>query len=69
MAVNCSLSLPAADTVAKWGKLSLAEVLAPAIEMAEEGFPISPVTSFFWGRRAAQLASQAHGAVGCHHFT
>ena len=26
--------------LAEWGKLSLAEVLAPAIEMAEEGYPI-----------------------------
>ena len=39
------------DTVDRFGsgKLSLEEVLAPAIEMAEEGFPVSELASTFVG--------------------
>ena len=33
---------------AKYGKLPLAEVLAPAIRYAEEGFPVSPVIAGNW---------------------
>ena len=37
-----------AELVSRFGKLSLAEVLAPAIEYAEEGFPVSPIISRQW---------------------
>ncbi|KAJ3097603.1 hypothetical protein HDU97_004731 [Phlyctochytrium planicorne] len=37
------------------GKLTLAEILAPAIRLAEEGFPISPITAYFWKRSEALL--------------
>lgn len=51
------------DLVAKFGKLSLGRVLAPAIELAETGFPVAPITSYFWGRGAAnQLAKAANGS-------
>lgn len=35
------------DTVEKFGsgKLSLAQILAPAIELAEQGFPVSEISS------------------------
>lgn len=33
---------------AKYGKLPLAEILAPAIRYAEEGFPVSPVIAGNW---------------------
>ncbi|KAL4921656.1 gamma-glutamyltranspeptidase [Aspergillus aurantiobrunneus] len=38
------------DTVEKFGsgKLSLEQILHPAIELAEEGFPVSELASFFW---------------------
>ncbi|KAJ5533893.1 hypothetical protein N7527_000147 [Penicillium freii] len=38
------------DTVERFGsrKLSLAQILAPAIELAEEGFPVSELSSSFW---------------------
>ncbi|KAL2833275.1 nucleophile aminohydrolase [Aspergillus cavernicola] len=38
------------DTVEKFGsgKLSLEQILAPAIELAEEGFPVSELASFYW---------------------
>ncbi|MCW5875629.1 MAG: gamma-glutamyltransferase family protein [Anaerolineales bacterium] len=47
------------DLVARHGRLPMAEVLAPAIELAEAGFPVAPVTSYFWGRGAANQLSQA----------
>ena len=34
----------------KFGKLSLAEDLAPAIRYAEEGFPVSDLVAYYWGR-------------------
>ncbi|MCW5873061.1 MAG: gamma-glutamyltransferase family protein [Anaerolineales bacterium] len=50
------------DLIAKHGRLSLAQVLAPAIELAEGGFPVAPLTSYFWGRGAAnQLSSAPNG--------
>ena len=35
---------------AKYGKLPMKQVLAPAIRFAEEGFPLSPVIADDWGR-------------------
>lgn len=37
------------DTIEKFGsgKLSLQQILAPAIELAEEGFPVSELSSYF----------------------
>jgi gamma-glutamyltranspeptidase/glutathione hydrolase len=32
----------------KWGKLPFAQLFAPAIRYAEEGFPVSPVTALAW---------------------
>ncbi|WP_173917348.1 gamma-glutamyltransferase family protein [Halobacillus sp. Marseille-Q1614] len=37
-----------AELSSRFGKLPLTEVLAPAIEYAEEGFPVSPVLGKFW---------------------
>jgi len=34
----------------KFGKLSLADDLAPAIRYAEEGFPLSELVAYYWGR-------------------
>lgn len=34
----------------RYGKLSLKQVLAPAIDYAREGFPVSPITSRNWAR-------------------
>lgn len=48
------------DTVHAFGshKLSVAEVLAPAIQLAEEGVPVSEVHSFSW-QRSEQLIRDA----------
>jgi gamma-glutamyltranspeptidase/glutathione hydrolase len=41
------------DTIEKFGsgKLSLQQILAPAIELAEEGFPVSELSSLFVRQR------------------
>ncbi len=40
------------DTVERWGTMEMEEVLKPAIDLAENGFPVCPITSFFWDRGA-----------------
>lgn len=50
------------DLVERHGSLSMAEVLAPAIRLAEEGVPVAPITAYFWQRGAeAQLKSALNG--------
>lgn len=39
-----------AECSRKFGKLPLIEVLQPAIDYAEQGFPISPTLGKFWGK-------------------
>jgi len=34
----------------KFGKLPFREVLAPAVQYAEEGFPVSELVAYYWGR-------------------
>ncbi|XP_043558613.1 glutathione hydrolase-like YwrD proenzyme [Chiloscyllium plagiosum] len=53
------------DTVHLFGskKLSLGEILQPAIELAERGFPVSEITAFHWNREAniLQRPGNQHG--------
>ncbi|MEM1361592.1 MAG: gamma-glutamyltransferase family protein [Pseudomonadota bacterium] len=42
-----------------WGKLGLADLVAPAIHYAEEGIPVAPRTAFDW----AGFAARATGAA------
>ena len=43
--------------LAEWGRLPLSEVLAPAIDMAEEGYPIEEELVWVIGRERERLAS------------
>lgn len=45
------------DTVEKFGsgRLSLEQVLTPAIELAEEGFPVSEISSYYVSYSSEQL--------------
>ena len=50
------------DLIEKHGSLSMSEILAPAIRLASEGFPVAPLTSYFWQRGAQrQLQSAPNG--------
>ncbi|MHA1396430.1 MAG: gamma-glutamyltransferase [Candidatus Heimdallarchaeaceae archaeon] len=44
-----------ADTIEKFGTMSLSEILTPALELAEEGFPVAPLTARSWERGVYQL--------------
>ncbi len=46
-----------ADLLEKHGRMSLAEVLAPAIHYAENGYPVSPVIAKSWRRLATVFRS------------
>ena len=47
-----------AELHAKFGRLPLAQVLAPAIRYAQEGFPLSELIAYYWERNVAILRSQ-----------
>jgi gamma-glutamyltranspeptidase / glutathione hydrolase len=49
------------DLVEKHGRLPMAQILAPAIRLAEDGFPVAPLTSIFWQRSAERQLAQAPG--------
>jgi gamma-glutamyltranspeptidase/glutathione hydrolase len=50
------------DLIEKHGSLAMPEILAPAIKLADEGFPVAPLTSYFWKRGADnQLKSAPNG--------
>jgi gamma-glutamyltranspeptidase / glutathione hydrolase len=50
------------DLIERHGTLSMAEILAPAIRLASEGFPVAPITSRSWQRGAQnQLRSALNG--------
>lgn len=51
------------DTVERFGRLPIVEVLAPAITLAEEGFPVTPLISRGWQRQEALL--RARKPAGC----
>lgn len=50
------------DLIQKHGSLSMSDILAPAIRLADEGFPVAPITAHFWARGAdRQLKSALNG--------
>ena len=50
------------DLIEKHGSLSVSEILAPAIRLASEGFPVAPITAYSWKRGAQnQLRSAPNG--------
>lgn len=51
------------DLLERHGRLGLAAVLEPAIRLAEDGFPVAPITAYFWQRAAqGQLATAPGGS-------
>ena len=47
-----------ADTAARFGRMPLADLLAPAIALAEDGFPLTPVISRGWQSQETLLAGK-----------
>jgi gamma-glutamyltranspeptidase / glutathione hydrolase len=45
-----------ADLLERYGTLSLAQAMAPAIRLADEGFPVSPVVARDWGQQVGALS-------------
>lgn len=49
------------DLIDRHGTLDMADILAPAIRLAEEGFPVSPLTAYFWERGAKRQLINSPG--------
>lgn len=50
------------DLIERHGSLSLAEILVPATRLADEGFPVAPLTAHFWQAGAnRQLKTALNG--------
>jgi len=49
------------DMVARFGRLPLSKILAPAIRLAEAGFPVAPTTAYHWVRAAERQLRDAPG--------
>lgn len=50
------------DLVERFGRLPMAQILAPAHALAAEGFPVAPLTAYFWQRAAQrQLRDAVNG--------
>jgi gamma-glutamyltranspeptidase / glutathione hydrolase len=49
------------DLVDRHGRLPISQVLAPAISLAEQGFPVTPTTAYFWERSIPRLTSALGG--------
>ena len=46
----------------KYGTMSLAQVLAPAIDLAEHGFPVTEMIAHLWKKNSAKLQSNVNAA-------
>lgn len=49
------------DTIEKFGTLNVKEVLTPAIELAEGGYPVSPLTARAWAAGVSLLKTGPYG--------
>jgi len=49
------------DLIERHGTLELSNILAPAVRLAEEGFPVAPLTAYYWERGARRQLASAPG--------
>jgi gamma-glutamyltranspeptidase / glutathione hydrolase len=49
------------DLLERFGRLPLGTILAPAIRLAEDGFPVAPLTAHFWGYGVERLLAAPNG--------
>jgi len=52
-----------ADLLDRYGTLTLAQAMAPAIRLADEGFPVSPVVARDWARQVNALTNDEGAAA------
>jgi gamma-glutamyltranspeptidase / glutathione hydrolase len=63
-----SITVPGAaagwcDALKAWGSLPMSTVLAPAISLARDGFPVAPVASLLWNAGESVLKRGPHAIV------
>lgn len=51
------------DLISAYGRLPMTEILAPAIRLAEEGFPVAPTTAYFWQHGVESRLRHAAGGL------
>ena len=51
------------DLIERHGTLPLSTILAPAIRLASDGFPVAPLTAHFWRELAEQKLRQTPGGL------
>ena len=49
------------DGLREFGSMTLADVLAPAIHLAEEGFPVTGLIAAYWSEEAVKLRASTYG--------
>jgi gamma-glutamyltranspeptidase/glutathione hydrolase len=49
------------DLLNSHGRLPVEDVLTPAIQLAENGFPVSPITAYFWKKGVENQLSKSPG--------
>jgi len=49
------------DLAERHGSLPMDRILAPGIRLAEEGFPVAPITAYYWAGGAKRQLAQAPG--------
>jgi gamma-glutamyltranspeptidase/glutathione hydrolase len=54
------------DLIARHGTMPMRDILAPAIELAERGFPVAPLTAYYWARGVER---QLRHALNGHELT
>ena len=55
------------DLIERHGRLPLRTIISPAIRLAGEGFPVAPITAYFWQRGAERQLAQAQGGQRADH--
>jgi gamma-glutamyltranspeptidase/glutathione hydrolase len=63
-----SITVPGAcagwfDLTARHGRLTMRDILAPAIRLAEDGFPVAPITARLWSASLGQVQRSPGGAA------
>ncbi len=49
------------DLLARHGRLPISKVLAPAIRLAEDGYPVTPIIAYHWNQSAKRLCNAPGG--------